>query len=222
MKPKPSGVKILMKVGLSLLAAVFLSVLLFMVLPITQSLREYLKDAVVRGIDVAQLPPPPPPPEIQEEEEEEEEEEEPPELENEPEPLSLDQIELALNPGIGGTGGDFAVKLNLGDLISKSISENLDEAFSAGDLDQGPQPVLQTPPTYPQELQKQKKEGRVIVTFVVDAKGRVQQPKVSQSTHPAFNRPAITAIKQWKFKPGVRDGTAVAAKMKVPIKFVPN
>ena len=31
--------------------------------------------------------------------------------------------------------------------------------------------------------------------------------------------PALTAIKKWRFKPAMRDGTAVATHASIPIKF---
>ena len=40
-----------------------------------------------------------------------------------------------------------------------------------------------------------------------------------KSTNPSFDRPAIEAVRQWKFEPGTRNGERVAFKMRVPITF---
>ena len=42
------------------------------------------------------------------------------------------------------------------------------------------------------------------LSFTVDERGRVQNPKVEKSTDPAFDKPALDAIKQWRFEPGSR------------------
>jgi protein TonB len=59
----------------------------------------------------------------------------------------------------------------------------------------------------------------VYVVFMVDTNGHAQQPKADNATDPAFARPAIEAVKQWKFEPGTRNGEKVAFKMRVPITF---
>ncbi|MCU0224718.1 MAG: energy transducer TonB [Acidobacteria bacterium] len=55
--------------------------------------------------------------------------------------------------------------------------------------------------------------------FIVDKDGRVVNPKVEKSDHPAFERPALDAVRQWKFEPAVRGGEKVASKMRIPIRF---
>ena len=69
------------------------------------------------------------------------------------------------------------------------------------------------------ELRKRNLEGSVQVVFLVDRDGKVVGPKVEKSTNPSFDRPAIEAVRQWKFEPGTRNGEKVAFKMRVPITF---
>jgi protein TonB len=57
---------------------------------------------------------------------------------------------------------------------------------------------------------------------VVDASGKVLDPRVTESTHADFEKPALNAIKQWKFEPAVRGGQRVACRMRVPIRFQPS
>ena len=37
----------------------------------------------------------------------------------------------------------------------------------------------------------------------------------------AFERPALDAVRQWKFEPGLKGGQRVGCKMRVPIRFKP-
>jgi protein TonB len=55
--------------------------------------------------------------------------------------------------------------------------------------------------------------------LVVDARGRVSNVCVEKTSHPAFAKPAVDAVKQWKFDPAMRGGQKVACRMRVPIKF---
>lgn len=191
---------------------------LFLVLPVLQTISAQRNaDLEVQSLEVAELPPPPPPP-PEEEVEEEEAPETPPELTESAPPLDLSQLEMALEPTVGeGLFGDFTVKL-VNQLVEGG-GAGLDEIFSLSDLDQKPRPIFQRPPTYPAELRKQKRQGTVYVLFTVDRQGRVADAKVDKSTDPAFERPAIEAVKQWKFEPGTRKGEPVQFRMRVPITF---
>jgi protein TonB len=219
---KPQGAVRWLKRLLAGLSAAAITLLLFLVIPFLQTIgADRRDDSLVRGFDTAQLePPPPPPPEP--EPEQEEEPPPPPKLQTEAPPLDLSQIELALNPGVGeGLFGDFSVDLG-GSLGEQVAGEDLNRIFSLAELDQKPRVVFQRMPRYPMELRRQGRAGTVYVIFQVDTEGRVQRPRVQKSTDPAFEKPALEAVRQWKFEPGTRNGQKVPFKMRVPITFNPN
>lgn len=203
---------------LTLAAAVVLTALVFLVLPlIQQATKPPGGDTEIRQVSTVNLPPPPPPP--PEEEEKKEEEPPPPQMtEMEAPPLDLSELELALNPGFGdGMGGDFGVRLLAA--AEGKAAEAADAIFSLSDLDQTPRVVYQPAPDYPPDMKRKKMQGTVHVLFLVDAGGAVQNPIVQKSTHPAFERPALQAVRKWRFEPGKRNGQAVQFKMKVPVTF---
>lgn len=209
---------ILRVTGILLAAAVF-TALCFLVLPVMQSIRKPPDDMVQLGdVDTAELPPPPPP--IEEEEPPEEEPEEPePELEEEIQTLDLSQLELALNPGVGeGFGG-----AELGNLlkVAGAGGDDVDALFSLADLDQAPRVIYQPAPVRSAKVRK-KSPGTVKVIFIVNERGRVEKPMVQSSSDPVFERPALAAVKQWKFEPGKRNGKAVSTRMRIPITFPKN
>lgn len=74
-------------------------------------------------------------------------------------------------------------------------------------------------PVYPEELEAAGVRGEVRVDFIVDTAGRVKNPKVAVSNNPGFDRAAIEAIRQWKFKPGLLDGRAVEVRASQWIYF---
>lgn len=143
------------------------------------------------------------------------------------EAASLSAIEAALSGQAGG--GDFTEALNFssGGRIggmgkAGALDGGLESAFSLAEIDQKPRPIFQSAPVFPVEMRGKKLEGVVSVLFVVDSTGKVANPRVEKSTHPAFEKPALDAVKQWKFEPAIKAGRRVPCKMRVPVRFQPR
>jgi protein TonB len=141
------------------------------------------------------------------------------------EAASLSAIEAALN-GAGGGGGDFASALSFesggrigGTGKAGALEQGIEEAFNMTDIDQKPRAVFQVAPVYPTAMRGKKVEGVVTLIFVVDSDGKVVNPRVEKSSQNAFDDPALSAVKKWKFEPGLRGGQRVPCKMRVPIRF---
>lgn len=200
------------------LGATALTIACFLVLPLIEAIASTpAADTLLRSVDTVALPPPPPPPPEVEEDKPPEADEKPPEMQPDAPPLDLSQLELALNPGVGGgwSTADFAIKLNRGGGDSADDSTGL---FSVADLDQQPRVVYPHNPQMTPQIRR-KAPGTVYVVFVVDEDGRVQNPVVQQSPDPVFDRAALDAIKKWKFEPGKRKGQPVRFRMRQPITF---
>lgn len=200
---------------LVVLGTITLTFVFFVALPLLQIINQPpTTDLVVQSVDTT-LPPPPPPPPQEEPEKKPEPEEKPPELMEEAPPLDLSQLELALNPGDGaGLLGDFVNKLN----PMTSSGEEVEALFSLADLDQKPRVLYQPGPVLNKHI-RQQAPGTVYIIFIVDKRGRVENPIVQKSSDPVFERSALAAIKQWKFEPGKRNGQPVRFRMRVPITF---
>lgn len=82
-----------------------------------------------------------------------------------------------------------------------------------------PVPVRTASPEIPMELSRTGGSGLVTVNFLVDEQGSVQDAKVEKTTSAMLDAPALRAVKKWKFKPAKRDGTPVAIRVSIPIKF---
>jgi protein TonB len=83
-----------------------------------------------------------------------------------------------------------------------------------------PVPVRTVPPDYPNELRREGVSGLVMVKCSIDEQGNVIETEIEKSSNVAFEKPAVAALKKWKFKPAKQDGTPVAIKVSIPIKFV--
>lgn len=203
--------------GLIGITGFFAALGLFVAIPLIQAISTGLRDPnKIQEIDFI-LPPPPtleidvaPPPKQEEKQEEMEMDKEPPRL-------SLDQLDLALNPSMGDMSG-FSIDLSL-DADSLGTSDLI---FDIGDVEEKPVPTRQIEPTYPPSLKRQKINGSVTLVFVVDTQGNVIAPRVEKSTHMEFEKPALDAIRRWKFTPGKKDGEAVKVRVRAPLIFKVN
>lgn len=218
---EPSFLSRVARGGVVLLLGVALAGALFMVLPLLEAIATPpTADLVVTEVGTVEPPPPAPPPEEEPEEEKPQDEPPPTDLAEEAPPLDLSQMELALHP-VGGDGwgsAEFAVKLGGPERAAAKGDGGADALFSLAELDQPPRAVYQPSPVKSADLRR-KCPAKVVVVFVVQQDGKVSDPKVLSSSDAAFERPALAAVRQWKFEPGKRNGRPVRFRMKVPISF---
>ncbi len=90
------------------------------------------------------------------------------------------------------------------------------------ELNRGPMLTRPAMPVYPAKMAAAGIPGEVTVEMVVDAKGNVASAKVQNSSNPEFDEAAITAVVQWKFDPGQRNGRKVNTRATQLIKFDPK
>lgn len=196
--------------------AVAITLAVFLVLPLTQMVSSRVnRQLLLTKVETAVAPPPiqqapPPEPPL----EEKPAEEPPPELQETATPLAMSIPELDVAVGSGGV-------LPGSGLPSDAIVGAADQlrAFDLSDLDQAPTVISSISPKYPPELLRARVEGMVVLLFVVDESGRVQEPRVESTTHPAFEQPALEAVRRWKFRPGSREGTSVRTYMRLPMRY---
>lgn len=73
---------------------------------------------------------------------------------------------------------------------------------------------------YPEDAQKQKVEGRVIVTFVVETDGSISNVEVAKHAFPSLDNEAVRVIQAMpNWTPGKQGGEVVRVKYTVPIVF---
>jgi len=98
-------------------------------------------------------------------------------------------------------------------------AKGIGKVFDISMLDQTPRPTLQVHPIYPFEMRRAGISGEVVVNFIVDSHGTVQNAYAVSSTQKDFESSAVTAIEKWRFTPGRRKGEAVNTRMQQPVFF---
>ena len=81
-----------------------------------------------------------------------------------------------------------------------------------------PRPKTQPPPAWPAG-RAETHDVVVPVVLVVGEDGHVTSAEVEASVSPAFDRAAVAAAMTWTFDPAMRDGKAVASKIRSIVRF---
>ena len=93
------------------------------------------------------------------------------------------------------------------------------DTYDISKLDVYPKVLSQVRPVYPPDLHAQGVGGEVLVDFIVDTTGAVQNAFAARSSNPEFIMSALDSVNQWKFSPGKVAGKNVNTHMQVPIVY---
>lgn len=192
---------------------------IFVMLPFTQfltGLRE--PDTTVRSFDVAppppQSPPPDPPPP-----EEPEPDDSPPEMEPPPPQLSLSQLDMAVEPGLGNA---LAGDMGMSD-IGVDSTDTLDEIslFEISELDEPVRELNSPNIAWPQRMRRERVPGYVHLEGVILEDGSVEYLRTIEASHPEYEETFIRYMNQLRYSQPRVGGEAVQARLvlQVPIEW---
>jgi TonB family protein len=117
-------------------------------------------------------------------------------------------------PNLNSATGSWI--LNFSELHSDS--ENTHHARQTAELS-GPVPVQKVDPQYPPTLISERVAGEVILYAVIRRDGSVDGIQLVRGIDPQLDANAIRALRQWKFRPGAKQGTPVELEAIVHIPF---
>lgn len=73
---------------------------------------------------------------------------------------------------------------------------------------------------YPAAAQKQKIQGKVVVSFIINKDGSISDMKLEKSVHPLLDREALRVLRMMpRWKPGMQDNKPCRTLFAVPIVF---
>ncbi len=73
---------------------------------------------------------------------------------------------------------------------------------------------------YPESARRKNIEGKVFVSFIVGANGKVRDYKIAKSVSPELDKEALRVIKNMpKWKPGEQHGKPIPVSYTLPINF---
>ena len=106
-------------------------------------------------------------------------------------------------------------------VIASFAAIQAQEVYKVGNGVSAPVVVRQVNPEYTPEAMAQRIEGVVVLNAVVKSDGSVADVEVKQSLDKALglDQQAVKAMKQWTFKPSIKDGKPVAVSVDIQMKF---
>ena len=106
--------------------------------------------------------------------------------------------------------------------VAKVGAQEAATVYASGNGVSPPVPVKSVSPNYTSEALSRKIAGTVLLEAVVLPNGTVGNVIVVRSVDPYFglDEQAFRAMKQWEFKPGLKDGKPVAVRARVEMMFV--
>jgi len=91
--------------------------------------------------------------------------------------------------------------------------------YKPGDGVSAPVLVKEVKPQYTPEAMRARVQGVVTLECVVQSDGAVGEARVTKALNPGLDQEAIKAVKQWRFKPGHKDGKAVPVRITLEVTF---
>jgi len=91
--------------------------------------------------------------------------------------------------------------------------------ISRGNGVTAPRVTYQTEPEFSDQARRDKVQGVVVLTLVVTPDGTPTDIKVTHPLGSGLDETAVEAVKQWRFKPGTKDGNPVAVRITVETDF---
>jgi TonB family protein len=103
--------------------------------------------------------------------------------------------------------------------IAQEASTPQPPVFRLGPGIAAPFVVAKAKPEYSAEARLAKLEGSVLLSVVVNADGQPRDIQVDRPLGLGLDESAIENVRHWQFKPGTKDGTAVAVRVNEEVFF---
>jgi len=94
-----------------------------------------------------------------------------------------------------------------------------DAVYEQGDGVTAPKATYAPNPQYVEKARKEKINGSVVLSMIVTAEGKVRDVKVVKSLDPGLDNQAVVTVGTWRFEPGLKNGKAVAVRLKTEVTF---
>jgi protein TonB len=82
-----------------------------------------------------------------------------------------------------------------------------------------PRLIYSVDPEFSDEARRQKYQGVVVISVIVDAQGNPQHIRVVRPLGMGLDEKAVEAVKQYKFKPAMEGGKAVPVEITIEVNF---
>ena len=113
----------------------------------------------------------------------------------------------------------IGVALTMGAVYMTNYTAFAQQAEKVGANVTAPKLTYKVEPSYEPSAKDDKIEGPVVLSIVVTKEGLADQIVVKTSLDPRLDEKAIEAVKQWRFKPGQKNGEDVNVQATIQVNF---
>ena len=120
-------------------------------------------------------------------------------------------------------GGNLKVRLdpgpNVTDAQAFTRGSHREGVFQTGEITDLPMILFKVDPQYSEEARKAQYQGTVVLEAIIRSDGTIEILRVVRSLDFGLDENAIQALKQWKFRPGMRNGQPVDVVLNIEVNF---
>ena len=114
----------------------------------------------------------------------------------------------------------LSVVLLIGLIFTVGATVKAATEYDAADVDKPPKVVRQVPIKFPAQAKRDGITGRVVIRCLIGTDGKADKMEIVESEPVGiFDESALSTLKYWQFRPGIKQGEMVATWVKVPFKF---
>lgn len=130
-------------------------------------------------------------------------------------------LPVSAGPGLSGIGsGQFpsgAPGTDTGSAQKNSGSSGA--IFNLNQVSVAPMLVYKVDPDYSDQARLARYNGTVLLRLIIDEKGDPRDIRVLRSLGLGLDEKAIEAVRHWRFRPGLKNGKAVAVDANIEVNF---
>ena len=133
-------------------------------------------------------------------------------------------VKLASNGQGGGTGMGTGYGGGIGSGTGNGYGPGYGGGAGGGVYRPGggvsnPIPIFTPDPDFSDEARRAKYQGLCLISLIVDAQGNPQNVRVARALGMGLDEKALEAVRQYKFKPAMKDGKPVPVMISVEVNF---
>ena len=114
---------------------------------------------------------------------------------------------------------NFLLSVATVSVMATGVAAQDQDVYKPGNGVTAPVLIKEVKPNYTEGAMRRKVQGTVELSAVVTKDGDVGGVSVIQSLDPELDEEAIKAAKQWRFRPGTKDGKPVNVQVSIVLTF---
>jgi TonB family protein len=126
---------------------------------------------------------------------------------------------LAAGAGLAGIGAGQSASNGLGTASGGRSSSSAGPIYDLSAVSVPPVLLYKVDPEYTEQARLSRYNGIVLLRLVIDEQGTPRDIHVLRSLGLGLDERAVEAVRQWRFRPGLKDGRAVAVNANIELNF---